>query len=196
MNNLLFCRPRHTACEIDRGGRGVDDGHHVDAHRAVQSELLRNARHLVGSQHDTQPQQHPVREGQQPQKEQTRLQKRRQAQRRDLLHPLVEAVLIPPRDAEQIQRADGHLHKQNAAALDVGEEYLDDAVGKGDQREDIEQIPADVVRHGEAADQHAGTLLREVDAPPTGKEGGQVVGKGILQADAEPVQLHRNNADQ
>ena len=42
----------------------MDNAHHVDTHRAVKPELLRNAGHLIGRQHDAKSQQHITGEGQ------------------------------------------------------------------------------------------------------------------------------------
>ena len=52
-----------------------------------------------------------------------------------LLAPLVEPVRIPSRYAEQVQRAHRDLNQQNTAPLDVGKEHLNNAVGKGQQKE-------------------------------------------------------------
>ena len=100
----------------------MNDGRHVDLHRTVKTELLRDARNFVGRKHDAEPQQHIVRKGQQPQEQKRCLHEGCEADRRDLLHPLVEAVRVAPRHAEHIQRTDGHLNQQNAAAGNVGEE--------------------------------------------------------------------------
>ena len=100
----------------------MNDGRHVDLHRTVKTELLRDARHFVGRKHDAEPQQHIVREGQQPQEQERSLHKGGKADGSHLFHPLVEAVGVAPRHAEHIQRTDGHLNQQNAAAGNVGEE--------------------------------------------------------------------------
>ena len=100
----------------------MNDGRHVDFDRTVQAKLLRDARHFVGRQHDAESQQHIVREGQQSQEQERCLHKGGQADRRHLLHPLVEAVGVTPRHAEHIQRPHRHLDQQNAAAGNVGEE--------------------------------------------------------------------------
>ena len=55
----------------------MDNAHHVDTHRAVKPELLRNAGHLIGRQHDAKSQQHITGEGQKPQKQQAGLHERR-----------------------------------------------------------------------------------------------------------------------
>ena len=100
----------------------MNDGRHVDFDRTVKTELLCDARHLVGCQHDAKPQQHIVREGQQPQKQERSLHEGGQADGSHLLHPLVEAVGVAPRHAEHIQRPHRHLNQQNAAAGNVGKE--------------------------------------------------------------------------
>ena len=56
------------------------------------------------------------------------LQKSREAQPHDLLAPLVESVQISARDAEHIQTANCNLDEQNAAALQICKENLDDRI--------------------------------------------------------------------
>ena len=117
----------------------MNDGRHVDFDRTVKTELLRNARHFVGRQHDAETQQHIVREGQQPQEQERCLHKGGQADRRDLLHPLVEAVGVAPRHAEHIQRTDRHLNQQNTAARNVGEKDFDHAIPERKHSEEIQK---------------------------------------------------------
>ena len=93
---------------------------------------------------------------------------------------MIEAVRITTGNAEHIQRTDRYLNEQNAATLDIGEKHLDYAVGKSDQRKDVEQIEADIVRYGKAADQYAGAFSGKVNASATGENSGQIMGEGIL----------------
>ena len=53
-----------------------------------------------------------------------------------------------------------------------------------------------VVRHRKAALQDAGALSRQIEGLASGKQGGQIMGKGVLQADTELIQFHRHNTDQ
>ena len=89
----------------------MDDGHHIDLDRGIKAELLRDARHLACRQHDAKAEEHVRSEGQQADVQQRRLQKRRQAQRHDLPHPLVEPVRVAARHAEKIQTADCNLRQ-------------------------------------------------------------------------------------
>ena len=162
----------------------------------LKSTLLGNPGNLIRRQHNAESQQHIAGEGQQAQKQKRCLHERRQADRRHLFHPLIEAVAVSSRYAEHIQSAYRHLHQQNAAALDVLKENLNNAVSKGNQGENVEQVHRDVVCHREAAHQHRGAFTGQVDRAPACEQAGQVLGKGVLQADAEFVQLYRHHADE
>ena len=74
-------------------------------------------------------------EQRQPRDQDRSLQKGREAKPHDLLAPLVESVQISARDAEHIQTADCNLDEQNAAALQVCKEYLDDRIRHEDDAE-------------------------------------------------------------
>ena len=113
-----------------------------------------------------------------------------------LLAPLVEPVRIPSRYAEQVQRAHGDLNQQNAAPLDVGEEHLDHAVGKGQQEED--ELQTDLYRS-------VGIKSKAQDLPRKGSNGTalfprenscQVSGEDSLQMTAGFVQLNGKNPHQ
>lgn len=93
---------------------------------------------------------------------------------------------------------DGHrnLNQQNAAPLDVGEEHLNGAVGKGQQKE--QQLQHRLRRRSqckyraqnECGDSSNGGALC------AGEDTGQITGEAVLQRYAELVQLHRENAYQ
>ena len=88
------------------------------------------------------------------------------------------------------------MHQQYPAALDVLKEYLDYAVSKGNERKDVEEIEGNIGRYRKAALQHAGAFPRKVNGSSARKDCRQVVGKAVLQANAELVQLHRHDADE
>ena len=67
-------------------------------------------------------------EQRQPRDQDRSLQKGREAKPHDLLAPLVESVQIPARHRKHIQTADRDLDEQDAAALQVCKEYLDDRI--------------------------------------------------------------------
>lgn len=102
----------------------MDNAHHVHLDGAVEPELLGDTRHLVGCEHDAEAKKHVIRESEQTEKQKRCLHKCSQADRRYLFAPLVKAVGIPSGNAEHIQTSNRHLHKQNAAALDVLEKIL------------------------------------------------------------------------
>ena len=77
----------------------------------LKSRVLRDARHLACRQHDAKAKEHIRPEGQQADVQQRRLQKRRQTQRHDLPHPLVEAIRVAARHAEKVQTADCDLRQ-------------------------------------------------------------------------------------
>ena len=77
----------------------------------LKSRVLRDARHLACRQHDAKAEEHVRPEGQQADVQQRRLQKRRQAQRHDLPHPLVEPIRVAARHAEKVQAADRNLRQ-------------------------------------------------------------------------------------
>jgi len=64
------------------------------------------------------------------------LQKGRETQPHDLLAPLYESVPIAAWYTEHIQTAHGDLDKQNTAALEIGEENLNDRIGHQRKAED------------------------------------------------------------
>ena len=123
----------------------MDNAHHVNSDRAVKSELLCNSRYFIGRKHDTKAQQHIAGEGQQPQKEESGLNKCGQANSRHLFHPLIESVRISSRNRKHIQRTDCHLNKQNSSALNICKEYLNHTVGKSNHSKDVEQVDLNVV---------------------------------------------------
>lgn len=138
MENLIFilfaCRSGEAACQIDGCGGRMDNAHHVDLDGAVEAELPGDPWHLIGCEHDTQAREHMIGKCEQAEKQQRCLHERRQTDCRHLLAPLIEAVGITTGNAEHIQQAsDRHLNEQDAAALDILEEDLDYAVGKGNQ---------------------------------------------------------------
>ena len=113
-----------------------------------------------------------------------------------LLAPLVEPVRIPSRYAEQVQRAHRDLNQQNTAPLDVGKEHLNNAVGKGQQKED--ELQANLHRG-------VGIKGKAQNLPGEGSYGAalfprenscQVCGKESLQMTAGFVQLHGKNPHQ
>ena len=113
-----------------------------------------------------------------------------------LLAPLVEPVRIPSRYAEQVQRAHRDLNQQNTAPLDVGKEHLNNAVGKGQQKED--ELQANLHRG-------VGIKGKAQNLPGEGSYGAalfprknscQVSGEDSLQMTAGFVQLHRKDAHQ
>ena len=118
----------------------MDNAHHVHSDRRVKAKLLGDPGYFIRSQHNAESKQYIAGEGEKPQEQKRCLHKRRQADRRHLLHPLIKAIRIASRYAEHIQCAYRHLHEQNAAALDVLEKDFDHAVGKGDQGENVEQV--------------------------------------------------------
>ena len=67
-------------------------------------------------------------EQRQPRDQDRSLQKSREAKPYDLLAPLIKAVQISAWDAEHIQTANRDLDEQDAAALQVCKEYLDDRI--------------------------------------------------------------------
>ena len=106
-----------------------------------------------------------------------------------------EAVHISSRNGEHIQGSDRHLYEQYSSALDVLEEYLYYAVGKGDQCKDVKQAERDVARHSEAADKDTCALSRKVNGLPSGEQCRQVVGEGVLKGYAELIQFHGYYSD-
>ena len=123
--------PCNAPCEVDRGGGSVNNAHHIDLDRAVETELLRYARHFIGGKHYPKAEEHISRKLHKPKEQQSGLKECRKAYRRHLFAPLVEAVGVAPRYAEHIEASDSHLHKQYAAALDVLKEDLYNAVSEG-----------------------------------------------------------------
>ncbi len=67
------------------------------------------------------------------------LQESSQANSNDLLAPLVKAVRISSGNAEHVQGSHRDLNQQDAAPLDIGEENFDDAVCKGNERQNVKQ---------------------------------------------------------
>ena len=51
-------RSRKGASEVDGGGGRMDNAHHIDSYRAVETELLGNSRHLIGGKHNTESEEH------------------------------------------------------------------------------------------------------------------------------------------
>ena len=174
----------------------MDNAHHVHLDGAVESELLGDTRHLVGCEHDAEAKEHVIRESEQAEKQKRCLHKRSQADRRYLFAPLVKAVGIPSGNAEHIQTSNRHLHKQNAAALDVLKENLDHAVGKSNQAQKVEKVEGHLGGHGKTALQYRGALSCEIQTLTSGHNTGQVMGECVLQADAEFVQFYRDHANQ
>ena len=117
----------------------MNDAHHVHLDGAVEAELLSDTRHFVGCEHDAESKKHVIREGKQAEEQQRCLHKRRQTDCCYLLTPLVKSIGISTGDAEHIQTSDCHLHEQDATALDILEENLDHAVGKGNQTQKVEK---------------------------------------------------------
>ena len=74
-------------------------------------------------------------EQRQPRDQDRSLQKGREAKPHDLLAPLVESVQISARDAEHIQTPDCDLDEQDAAALQICKENLDDRIRHEDDAE-------------------------------------------------------------
>ena len=142
----------------------MNNAHHVHLDGAVEAELLGDARHLVGGKHNAEAKKHVIRECEQAEEKQRCLHERRQTDCRHLFAPLVKSIGVSTRDAEHIQTSNCHLNKQNAAALDVLEEYLDYAVGKSDQTKKVEKSEGHLGRHGEAAFQHGSALPSEIQA--------------------------------
>ena len=105
----------------------------------LKSRVLGDTRHFVGCEHDAESKKHVIREGKQAEEQQRCLHKRRQTDCCYLLTPLVKSIGISTGDAEHIQTSDCHLHEQDAAALDILEENLDHAVGKGNQTQKVEK---------------------------------------------------------
>ena len=106
----------------------MDDGCHVYLHRAVQTKLLGDARDFICREHDTKTQEHIAGECHHPQEQECGLHKGGQTQCSNLLAPLVEPIAIPSGDRKHVKRTHGDLNQQDTAALDVGEEYLNNAV--------------------------------------------------------------------
>ena len=102
----------------------MDNAHHVHLDGAIKAELLGDTRHLIGCKHNAEAKEHVIRESEQAEKQKRCLHKRSQADRCYLFAPLIEAVCISAGNAEHIQTSNRHLHKQNAAALDVLEKIL------------------------------------------------------------------------
>lgn len=88
------------------------------------------------------------------------------------------------------------MNQQNAAAFDVRKKYLNNAVGKGDHSKNVEQVNTDVICYGEAALQYGCAFTGKINASAARKDSRQVVGKDVLQADAEFIQFHRHDADE
>ena len=74
-------------------------------------------------------------EQRQPRDQDRSLQKGREAKPHNLLAPLIEPVQIPARHRKHIQTADRDLDEQDAAALQVCKEYLDDRIRHEDDAE-------------------------------------------------------------
>ena len=117
----------------------MNDAHHIDLDRAVETELLGDARHLVGGKHNAETKKHVIRESEQTEEQQRCLHECRQTDCRHLFAPLVEADGVSTGNAKHIQASDCHLHEQDAAALDILEEDLDHAVGKSNQTQKVEK---------------------------------------------------------
>ena len=110
---------------------------HFDA--CIEPELFCDIGNLVRREHYAQAEKHVVFPGQQSEVQERHLKESGYAQSDDLSAPGDEAVRISFRNAEHIQRSHGNLREQHAAALDVGEEYLDDAVTKSDDEQQIQK---------------------------------------------------------
>ena len=168
MENLLFsslsAHSCYTSRQIDSSGSRMNNAHHIDLDGAVEAELLSNSRHLIGCKHNPKAKEHVIRECEQTEKQKRCLHKRSQADRCYLFAPLIEAVCISAGNAEHIQASDRHLHKQNAAALDVLEEDLDHAVGKSNQAQKVEKVEGHLGGHGKTALQHGSALPSEIHA--------------------------------
>ena len=173
----------------------MDNAHHIDSYRAVETELLGNSRHLISGKHNAESEEHIAGESKQSEEQQGGLHKRCKADCRYLFHPLVEAVRISSRNGEHIQGSDRHLHEEDSSALDVLEEYLYHAVGKGDQRKDVKQAERELTRYGEAAHKDTCALSRKVNGLPSGEQRRQVVGEGVLKGYAELIQFYGYYSD-
>ena len=57
-------RSRKGASEVDGGGGRMDNAHHIDSYRAVETELLGNSRHLIGGKHNAESEEHIAGESQ------------------------------------------------------------------------------------------------------------------------------------
>ena len=99
-------------------------------------------------------------EQRQPRDQDRSLQKGREAKPHDLLAPLVESVQISARDAEHIQTANCNLDEQDAAALQVCKEYLDDRIRHED---DAKQHHDRAGNRTEAADVRGGKIHEVLD---------------------------------
>ena len=51
-------RSRKGASEVDGSGSRMDNAHHIDSYRAVETELLGNSRHLIGGKHNAESEEH------------------------------------------------------------------------------------------------------------------------------------------
>lgn len=127
-----------------------------------------------------------------------RLEEGSQAQPDDLPRPAGEAVQITARHAEHIERADRDLNEQNAAALEVGKEHLNDRVGhKNDTKEQHDgagqraEAKVRAVEHiSERLDlaEFCDDVLSHI--ADASSRAGQPCGKGRLQRYGECIEPH------
>lgn len=97
----------------------MDNAHHVHSDRRVKAKLLGDPGYFIRSQHNAESKQYIAGEGEKPQEQKRCLHKRRQADRRHLLHPLHKTIRIAAGQREHIQCANCHLDKQDTAPFDI-----------------------------------------------------------------------------
>ena len=141
----------------------MNDTHNIDLDRAVQTELSGDPLHLIGGQHNAEPQQHVVGESQQSDKQQRCLQECGKTDGDDLTDPLHEAVSITPGNTEHVQRADADLDQQDTAALDILEKDFNHAVSEGDQAQQVQQAELNIQADKKTTFQDLCALTREIE---------------------------------
>ena len=142
-------------------------------------------------------------EQRQPRDQDRSLQKGREAKPHDLLAPLIEPVQIPARHRKHIQTADCNLDEQNAAALQVCKEYLDDRIRHEDDAKQHHdragnRTEAADVRRSKIYEVFNGQLVDDIsrnraEARPRAADG---VAKIRLQRYAKLIELYRHHGKQ
>jgi hypothetical protein len=113
----------------------VDGTHHTHIGAGIQSEMLRDTRHLVSRQHNAKSKEGMGLHGYKPHHEQGCLHEGGKTKSDDLFAPTAEPLTHSSRKAEKVKAAYGNLRKQDATSFDIREKALDYAVAKADNHQ-------------------------------------------------------------